>query len=283
MTTLVGLDVGHDGRQGARALAGRRGARPGRGGLRLSTPQPGWAEQDPELWWRATQAALAELAAEDVAGIGLSGQMHGLVAPRRRGARPPAGDPLERPAHGAGVRPRSRSELGLDAPRRADREPRPRRLHGARSSSGCARHEPEVYERIAHVLLPKDYVRLRLTGERAIDAGGRLGHAPPRRGARGAGATRCSPRSRSRPSGCRRCSSRRRSPGRPRGRAGGRRRGRPGGGRARRRRRPARARSRSCSEPPGSSSPRCPGSRPTRRAAARRSATPCPAPGTRWA
>ena len=44
----------------------------------LSTPQPGWAEQDPEDWWRAAQAALRRLDAGD-APIGLSGQMHGLV------------------------------------------------------------------------------------------------------------------------------------------------------------------------------------------------------------
>ena len=45
----------------------------------LSTPRPGWAEQDPEDWWRATQEALAALEAEPAA-VGLSGQMHGLVA-----------------------------------------------------------------------------------------------------------------------------------------------------------------------------------------------------------
>ena len=49
-------------------------------GYGLSTPKPGWAEQDPEDWWRGTQQALEELGADDVAGIGLSGQMHGLVA-----------------------------------------------------------------------------------------------------------------------------------------------------------------------------------------------------------
>ena len=48
----------------------------------LSTPRPGWSEQDPEDWWRATEAVLAALTktAGAPAGIGLSGQMHGLVA-----------------------------------------------------------------------------------------------------------------------------------------------------------------------------------------------------------
>src|SRR3954471_8350869 len=44
----------------------------------LSTPRPGWAEQNPEDWWTATEEALDGLTA-DAAGIGLSGQMHGLV------------------------------------------------------------------------------------------------------------------------------------------------------------------------------------------------------------
>jgi xylulokinase len=44
--------------------------------LELSTPRPGWAEQDPEEWWRAAQLALAELDVGEPTGIGLSGQMH---------------------------------------------------------------------------------------------------------------------------------------------------------------------------------------------------------------
>ncbi|MGH2969664.1 MAG: FGGY family carbohydrate kinase, partial [Solirubrobacteraceae bacterium] len=80
MSTLVGLDVGTS---GVKALAvsetGEVLAR-AEAGYPLSTPRPGWAEQDPEDWWRATQDALAALGARDVAGIGLSGQMHGLVA-----------------------------------------------------------------------------------------------------------------------------------------------------------------------------------------------------------
>ena len=80
MTAIVGLDVGTtavkaiaiapDGTVLARAEAG----------YPLSTPRPGWAEQDPELWWEAAERAQAQLGVPEIAGIGLSGQMHGLVA-----------------------------------------------------------------------------------------------------------------------------------------------------------------------------------------------------------
>ena len=76
--TLVGLDVGTTGVKAlavtpeGEVLASAEEEYP------LSTPQPGWAEQDPEDWWQASQAALARLGA-DGARVGLSGQMHGLV------------------------------------------------------------------------------------------------------------------------------------------------------------------------------------------------------------
>jgi len=76
--TLVGLDIGTS---GVKALAisatGDVLARAERG-YELSSPKPGWAEQEPEDWWRAAEAALADLALEPTS-IGLSGQMHGLV------------------------------------------------------------------------------------------------------------------------------------------------------------------------------------------------------------
>ena len=78
MTQLVGLDVGTT---GVKALAlspdGDVLAR-AEESYGLSTPHPGWAEQDPEDWWRAAERALAALGGEPAA-IGLSGQMHGLV------------------------------------------------------------------------------------------------------------------------------------------------------------------------------------------------------------
>ena len=80
MSALVGLDVGTT---GVKALAlsptGDVLARAG-SDYALSTPRPGWAEQDPGDWVRAAEEALAALGSFDIAGIGLSGQMHGLVA-----------------------------------------------------------------------------------------------------------------------------------------------------------------------------------------------------------
>ena len=167
MTALVGLDVGTT---GVKALAvspvGEVLARVERG-YGLSSPRPGWSEQDPEDWWRATQDALGALDVPEIAGIGLSGQMHGLVVLD-------AEDRVLRPAilwndqRTAAECAEIEARVGLE---------RLLALTGNRALTGftapkllwLARHEPEVYARIAQVLLPKDYVRLRLTGERATD------------------------------------------------------------------------------------------------------------------
>jgi xylulokinase len=165
--TLVGLDVGTT---GVKALAvaedGEVIARC-EVGYPLSTPRPGWAEQDPEDWWRATEEALAGLGVEQPAGIGLSGQMHGLVAldPSDAVIRPAI---LWNDQRTAAECAEIEERVGFD---------RLVELTGNRALTGFTapkllwlrRHEPESYARIAHVLLPKDYVRLRLCGERAID------------------------------------------------------------------------------------------------------------------
>jgi len=132
----------------------------------LSTPQPGWAEQDPDDWARAAEQALAELGHADPPGF--SGQMHGLVC-------------LD--AKGRVIRP---AILWNDQRTQAECEEIEARvgperlieLTGNRALTGFTapkllwlrRHEPDSYARISSILLPKDYVRLRLTGERAIDA-----------------------------------------------------------------------------------------------------------------
>ena len=79
MTRLIGIDVGTSSLKGlaidehGEMLAQAERAYP------LSTPRPGWSEQDPELWWQAAQSVLEELDGDHADGIGLSGQMHGLV------------------------------------------------------------------------------------------------------------------------------------------------------------------------------------------------------------
>jgi xylulokinase len=167
VTALVGLDVGTT---GVKALAvspdGEVLARAERG-YGLSSPRPGWSEQDPEDWWRATQDALGALDVPEIAGIGLSGQMHGLVVldAEHRVLRPAI---LWNDQRTAAECAEIEDRVGLE---------RLLALTGNRALTGftapkllwLARHEPEVYARIEHVMLPKDYVRFRLTGERATD------------------------------------------------------------------------------------------------------------------
>ena len=168
MRAAIGLDVGTT---GLKALAvdeaGRVVAR-SEVGYPLATPRPGWAEQDPADWWRATRRALDALGVGEVAGIGLSGQMHGLVA-------------LD--AAGTVIRPAILWNDGRTAAECVEIEERIGldeliALTGNRALTGFTapkllwlrRHEPDAYARIARIALPKDYVRMRLCGEHAIDA-----------------------------------------------------------------------------------------------------------------
>jgi xylulokinase len=166
VTVLVGVDVGTS---GVKALAlTPAGEIVGRAEHEypLSIPRPGWAEQDPEAWWRATEAALADLDVEP-ASIGLSGQMHGLVTldEREQVLRPAI---LWNDQRTAAECAEIEERVGLE---------RLIQLTGNRALTGFTapkllwlrNQEPDTFARIRHVLLPKDYVRLRLTGERAID------------------------------------------------------------------------------------------------------------------
>jgi xylulokinase len=79
--TAIGLDIGTSGVKGLALAEDGTVVGQAEHSYGLSTPQAGWAEQDPEQWWSAAQTVLENLRhAGEPAGIGLSGQMHGLVA-----------------------------------------------------------------------------------------------------------------------------------------------------------------------------------------------------------
>ncbi|KND60551.1 Xylulose kinase [Candidatus Burkholderia verschuerenii] len=170
---LIGIDVGTSackviavdgaGRVAAKALA----AYP------LVSPKPGWAEQDPEHWWEATQTALAQVldALPDrraVAGIGLSGQMHGLTAldEADRVLRPAILWCDQRAApHCDDITARAGGLDGLLA------LVQNRMLPGFTAGKllWMREHEPALFARMRRMLNPKDYLRLRLTGEHVTD------------------------------------------------------------------------------------------------------------------
>jgi xylulokinase len=170
---LLGIDIGTTGARALLIAAG--GAVRGRGDVAydFDVPRPGWAEQDPVLWWnaagRAVTAALGNAGASsrDVAAVGLTGQMHSLTLLNRTGS-------VLRPAILWNDQ-RSTEEcdeitrrVGRDALIAMTRNPA---LPGFTASKllWVRRHEPDIYDRIASVLLPKDYLRYRLTGTRATD------------------------------------------------------------------------------------------------------------------
>jgi xylulokinase len=158
---IAGLDVGTSGVKGLALDEDGAVVAKAEAGYALSTPRPGWAEQDPEDWWRATEQVLAQLGT--VEAIGLSGQMHGLVALD-------SADRVLRPAILWNDQRTTAECREIEALVDFETLGNPV-LEGftAPKLRWLARHEPDVHARIAKVMLPKDYVRLRLTGEHATD------------------------------------------------------------------------------------------------------------------
>jgi xylulokinase len=139
----------------------------------FASPRPGWAEQDPRDWWRACGSAVkkalhsSKLRADAIACVGFSGQMHGAVLLD-------SGDEVVRSAiiwcdQRSEAQSNELSELfGRDVLIRLTCNP-PLTNFTLTKLLWVRQNEPESWARVAHVMLPKDYVRFRLTGERAID------------------------------------------------------------------------------------------------------------------
>ncbi len=141
-----------------------------------ATPRPLWSEQDPHLWWDGTAGAVRQVladsgvAAGDVAAVGLTGQMHGLVL------LDGAGVPL-RPAI---LWNDQRTAAECDEMRLALGKDRLVAVTGNDALPGFTapkllwvrHHEPDVWAAARQALLPKDYVRFRLTGSYATDKAG---------------------------------------------------------------------------------------------------------------
>jgi xylulokinase len=174
MSHLLGIDVGTGGAKALLVDTGGAVIARAVTTYDLSTPHPQWAEQDPADWWNATVASIRRVLEESgvepgsIAGVGLTGQMHGMVLLDGPGA-------VLRPAilwNDQRTEPQCRAiheRLGEDVVIRITGKPA---LTGftAPKVLWVREHEPEVHAAAAHLLLPKDYVRFRLTGEHLIDA-----------------------------------------------------------------------------------------------------------------
>ena len=137
--------------------------------LQVSRPYPLWSEQDPEQWWQATERAMKALGEQhslrDVKALGIAGQMHGatLLDSQHRVLRPAILWNDGRCAEECAI---------LE-----ERVPASREITGNLMMPGFTapkllwvqRHEPEIFRQVAKVLLPKDYLRFRMTGDFASD------------------------------------------------------------------------------------------------------------------
>ncbi|WP_314375756.1 xylulokinase [Sphingomonas paucimobilis] len=165
---FLGIDIGTSGVKAV--VLDEDGAVVGQGtaALTVQRPHPLWSEQEPEAWWQATTAAVRAIdpaVRRAVRGIGLAGQMHGATL------------------LGADDQPLRPGILWNDGRSHAEcteleaRAPDLHRIAGNLAMPGftapkllwVAHHEPETFSAIRTVLLPKDYVRLRMTGEKASD------------------------------------------------------------------------------------------------------------------
>ena len=176
---LLGLDVSTTGAKALLIDSGGHVVSSATNPLHLSTPHPLWSEQDPADWWAGMAQSISQVLAQagidgkDIAAIGLTGQMHGLVL-------------LD--AAGKVLRPAilwndQRTAAQCDTIRERVGKERLIQITGNDALTGFTapkilwvqEHEPEIYNQVEHILLPKDYIRYCLTGEYAMDVAGGSG------------------------------------------------------------------------------------------------------------
>ncbi len=172
---LLGIDVGTS---GAKALLiDERGQvlRAASASYPLLAPKPLWTEQNPEDWWRGVCSCIREIGEPAPDAIGLTGQMHGAVFLDREGA------PLRPAILWNDQRTVAESEeidrlAGAESVRRITRNP-PLTGFQAPKILWLRRNEPDNFAKTALVLLPKDYIRLRLSGSSCTDVSDASGTA----------------------------------------------------------------------------------------------------------
>ena len=173
MTYLLGIDVSTTGVKALLVAADGQVVGSANTEQPLYTPHPLWSEQDPADWWNGAMRSIRQVLADtgvdgsQVAAVGLTGQMHGLTLLDNQGQvlRPAI---LWNDGRTAAQCDEMRARLGKE---------RLVAITGNDALTGFTapkilwvrENEPEVYGRVAHILLPKDYVRYRLTGGFAVD------------------------------------------------------------------------------------------------------------------
>ncbi len=167
----LGLDFGTSSAKGVLIDGKQKIIATASAGLKVSRPHSGWSEQNPEDWWKAANTVIKSLgkvkpkAVAAVEGIGLSGQQHGATLLDRSGK-------VLRPCilwNDARSFEECKEILA--------REPRAMEIAGNIPLAGYTapklmwvkKHEPRIFDAVATVLLPKDYIRYRMTGEFASD------------------------------------------------------------------------------------------------------------------
>ncbi|CAN5375830.1 xylulokinase [soil metagenome] len=167
MAKMLGIDVGTSGCKGILIDENGRVLKTAGAEYPLSIPRPMWSEQNPEDWWRGVQEVIAAIGEPNPDAVGLTGQMHGSVF-------------LD--VQGEVVRPailwndQRTTEQCAEIDRRVGRE-RVREITRNPPLTGFTvpkilwlrEHEPEAFARVRRVLLPKDYIRYRLTGTMATE------------------------------------------------------------------------------------------------------------------